>query len=94
MLKLFKFSMKLFFDLESSLKDLYDIPDPKTVNINHVFQVKKDSAHIGYHQYFHGEAESKHNYKKDNSYRSSQRKIIIRNIFKHLKRLEKPKIRV
>ena len=30
-----------FFDLESFLNDLYDRPDPKTVNINHVFQVKK-----------------------------------------------------
>ena len=29
-----------FFDLESFLNDLYDKPDPKTVNINHVFQVK------------------------------------------------------
>ena len=30
-----------FFGLESFLNDLYYIPDPKTVNINHVFQMKK-----------------------------------------------------
>ena len=36
-----------FFDLESFLNNHYDIPDPKTVNINHAFQVKKESAHIG-----------------------------------------------
>ena len=29
-----------FFDLESFLNDLYDIPDPNTANINHVFWVK------------------------------------------------------
>ena len=29
-----------FFGLESFLNDIYGIPDPKTVNINHVFQVK------------------------------------------------------
>ena len=40
-------------DLESVLDDLYDKPDPKTVNINHVFQVKKESANIGYGQEFH-----------------------------------------
>ena len=28
-----------FFNLESYLNDLYNIPDTKTVNINHVFQV-------------------------------------------------------
>ena len=36
-----------FFDLGSFLDDIYDRSDPKTVNINHVFQVKKESAHIG-----------------------------------------------
>ena len=30
-----------FFDLESFLNNNYDIPDPKNVKINHVFQVKK-----------------------------------------------------
>ena len=30
-----------FFDLESLLNYIYEIPDPKTANINHVFQVKK-----------------------------------------------------
>ena len=29
------------FDLESFLNDIYDRPDRKTVNVNHVFQVKK-----------------------------------------------------
>ena len=56
--------------------------------------MKKESAHIGYCQEFHGTAESKHNYDKENTYSSTQRKIIIRNIFKHLKQLEKPKIGV
>ena len=53
-----------FFDMELFLNDIYDIPDPKTVNINHVLQVKKESAHIGYFQYFRGNAESKQDYKK------------------------------
>ena len=35
------------FDLASFLDDLYNIPDPKTVNINHVFQVKNESEKIG-----------------------------------------------
>ena len=60
--------------------DLYDIPDPKNFNINHVFQVKKGSAHISYHQEFHGEAKSEQNYKKDNAYINAQRKRRIRNI--------------
>ena len=30
-----------FFDLESFLNHIHDIPDPKTTNVNHVFQVKK-----------------------------------------------------
>ena len=47
-----------FFDLGSLLDDLYDRPDPKTVNINYVFKVKKESAHIGYCQQFHGRVES------------------------------------
>ena len=51
-----------FFDLESFLDDLYDRPDPKTVNITHVFRMKKELAHIGYCQEFHGEAESEQNY--------------------------------
>ena len=80
--------------MESFLNDLYDKTDPKTVNINHVFQVKKESAHIGYRQKFHGEAEYKQNYKKDNAYSGANRKIRIRNIFKHLNQLEKPKIRL
>ena len=80
--------------MESLLNDFYDRPDPKTVNINHVFQVRIKSPHTGYRQGFHGEAESKHNYKKENSYIIAQRKIRIRNIFKDLKQLEKPKIRV
>ena len=29
------------FDLESFLNDLYNRTDPKTINTNHVFQVKK-----------------------------------------------------
>ena len=33
------------FELESSLNDLYNRPDPKTGNINHIFQVKT-SRHI------------------------------------------------
>ena len=45
-------------------------------------------------QEFHGEAEYKQNYKKDNAYSGANRKIRIRNIFKHLNQLEKPKIRV
>ena len=56
------------FDLESFLNDLYVRPYPKNVNTNNVLQVKKALAHIGYWQEFHGEAESKHNYKKENSY--------------------------
>ena len=36
---------KKCFDLESLLNDLWDRPDPKTFNINHVFQVKK-SRHV------------------------------------------------
>ena len=40
-LKLFKCFTKNFFDLESFLNDVYDRPDSKTVNINHVFQMKK-----------------------------------------------------
>ena len=39
-----------FFGLVSFLGDLYNRSDHKTVNINHVLQVKKESAHIGYHQ--------------------------------------------
>ena len=70
-----------FFDLESFLNNLYNRPDPKTVNTNHVFQVKKELSHIGYIQESHGEAESEHNYKDDNAYSNEQRNIIIRNIF-------------
>ena len=54
--------------------------------------MKKESAHIVYSQYFHGEAESEHNYKEDNAYRNAQRKIRTRHIFKHLNHLEKPKM--
>ena len=66
----------------------------KTGNINHVFHVKKELAQIGYRQDFHGEAESEHNDKKDNSYRNEKRKRIIHKIFKHLNQPEKPKFRV
>ena len=45
-----------FLDLESFLNGFYKRPDPKTININHVLQVKKESAHIGYSQELHGEA--------------------------------------
>ena len=83
-----------FFDLESFLNDLCNRTDPKTVNINHDSQVKKESAHIGYCQEFHGEAEPKQNYKKDNAYIGAQRNRRIRKNFKHLKQLEKPTIRV
>ena len=47
-----------FFDLESFLDDLYERPDPKTFNINHVFQVRIESEHVCYRQDFHVEAES------------------------------------
>ena len=46
-----------FFGLESFRDDLYVRPDPRTVNINHVFLLKKDFSHIGYCQELHGEAE-------------------------------------
>ena len=78
----------------SFLDDLYDRPDPKTVNINHVFQVKKESAHIGYRQEFHGKSDSEHNYKKNNEYSNAQSKRRFRKKFKHLKQIEKPKIRI
>ena len=55
-----------FFDLESFMNDLYNRTDPKTANINNAFQLKKDSAHIGYCKEFHDKAESKQNYNKDN----------------------------
>ena len=83
-----------FFELVSFLDDLYDKPDPKTININGVFRVKKESSHIGYRQEFHGEVELKHNYNRYNTYINSQSKIRIRKSFKHLKQPEKPKIRV
>ena len=60
-----------FFDFVSFMDDLYNRPDPKTFNINHVFHVKKGLAHIWYCQEFHSEAESEHNYKKYNSYRNA-----------------------
>ena len=74
------------------MDDIYDIPDTKTVNINHVFQVRKESAHIFYNEEFHGEEEFKYNYKNYNAYSGAQQKRRIRNISKHLKQLEKPKI--
>ena len=80
--------------MESFLNDIYDISNPKTVNINNVFQVKKDSAGIGYYQELHGEADYKQNYKKDNECSSAQRKRIIINIFKHLNQIEKQKLKV
>ena len=70
---------KVFY-LESFLNILYKRPDPKTVNINSAFQVKKESGHIGYHQNSHGESDSKQNYKKDNAYSGAQKKIRNRNI--------------
>ena len=73
---------------------IYDRPDPKTVNINHVFRVENESAHIGYFQYFHGEAESEYNYNNDNAYINVQRDIINKKYFKHSNQLEKPKVRV
>ena len=82
------------FDLVSFLDDLYNRTDRKNVNINCVFQVKKESAKIGYCQEFHDEAESEHNYNKYNAYSNAQRNRIIINISKHLKHLEKPKITV
>ena len=69
-----------FFDLGSFVDDIYDRPDTKTVNINHFFQVKKESPHIGYHQEFHDEAGSENNFKKDNAYSGTQRNIRIINI--------------
>ena len=83
-----------FFDLESFLNDLYNITDTETVKINNLFQVKKKSSHIGYHQEFHDKVESNHNYKKENAYDGAQRKRISRNIFKYVNQLEKPKFRV
>ena len=53
---------------------------------------EKESAHIGYRQEFYGYAEYKPNYNKENSYRDAQRNRKIRNIFKHLKRIEKQNI--
>ena len=53
----------------------------------------KDSAQMVHSQEFHREAESKHNYNKYNVYSGKNKKIIIRNIFKHLEKIEKPKIR-
>ena len=74
------------FDLESFLY-IYDRPDPKTVNINNVFQAKIYLAQIGYYQYFQGEAESKQTYNKENAYRGAQRKKRIREKIKHLKQI-------
>ena len=76
------------------MNDLYNRPYPKTVNINNVFQVIKESSHIGYLHELHVGAESKHKYKKYNDYSIAQRKKISRDIFKHLKQLYKPEIRV
>ena len=73
---------------------LNDRTYPQIVNTSHVFQVKKESDQIDYCKDFHGDSDSKHNYKKENTYRDAHRKIRIRNIFKHLKQLEKPKIRM
>ena len=39
-IEVIQISYEKFFDLESFLNDLYDRPDPKNVNINHIFQVK------------------------------------------------------
>ena len=73
-----------FFELGSFLNDLYDRPDPTTFKVNHAFQVKKELAHLGYCQEFHGESELEKNYKKENSHSNAKMKRGIRNIFKHL----------
>ena len=83
-----------FFELELFLNDIYDRPDPKTVNTNHVLKAEKDPAYIGYHQELHGDTEYKHNDNKENFHRVVQRKRKIRNIFKHLKEQQKQKDRV
>ena len=62
---------EIFFELEQLLNDRYNRPDTKTVNINHVFQLKKQLVHIGYHPDFHGEAESEQNFNRDNACRNS-----------------------
>ena len=49
------------FHLESSLNNIYDRPDPKTVNNNHVFQSKLESEHICYCQDFHDGADFRQN---------------------------------
>ena len=69
-----------FFDLESFLNDLYGRPNIITVKINNVFQVEKESAKNGYLQQLHCETESKHIYKKENTYKGAQRKIRIRKV--------------
>ena len=46
------------FRLESLLDDTYNRLDPKSVNTNHVLQVKKESVNIGYCQEFYGEVDS------------------------------------
>ena len=51
------------FYLESFLGDLYNIPDYKNANINHVFHVKNYLAHINYCQELHGKADSEQNYR-------------------------------
>ena len=82
------------FDLESFMDDIYDIPDTKNVNINHVLQVRKESEHVFYNEEFHGEEEFKYNYKNYNAYSGAQKKRRIRNIYKHLNQLDEPKIGV
>ena len=83
-----------FFDLELFLNDLCNIPDPKTFNINHVFQVEKESSHIGYHQEFHGKSKYKQNYNMNNYYSDENSKICFRKHFRYLKQIEKPKVMV
>ena len=76
-----------FFDLVSLLDYIYDRPYPKIFNVNHVFQVKNESARIGYCQDFHGEAYSEHDYNKYNTYSNAQIKRLIINIFKDLNQI-------
>ena len=65
----------------------------KTVNINHVVQVKNESSHIGYCQEFHGKEYSE-KCNKEKNYIIAQMKRRIRNILKHLNHQYKQIVRV
>ena len=52
------------------------------------------SVQIVYCQDDHGKVESNQNYKKCNTYSGAKSKLRIRKTFRHLKQLEKPKVRV